>query len=459
MARVGTCKDCGARFKVPEATTASQAKCSKCGGVVQIPPAETPTTPAAAVPASAAASVPSAPPASAPAASASASSAAPPSAAAAHAAAASTSRTFPPKGSVAGSASRTAPAAATAAPAKSAIGKPASASAPSATKGPAAPAVGRTAKASTVGTGVSSRKVALGGKSARTGATAGAREAGKEAGSRAGRSRPAARGGAEGDAKKKLPLIPIIAGAVVVLGVAGWFIFSGGSKPVVVKAPAVHAPEGDTDAPASTSTAATDSASAPAPLTVDAAPKEMETPALTSDPAMNLPDEAVAPAPDLPDPSATKERRDPILAFEKLPPMPGTEEQFEEWSGWVHTYFIEAPPPREGKAIKLEIDKLDPIDAAPAFINALIGLDMSDEIQVRDAFVLIDYWQDREGRKMHFNFLDASRMSEDDIDKRDEVAEGWAELWRKKMADPEKIATFRLEVEEALREAKSKEGG
>ncbi|MCB9899317.1 MAG: hypothetical protein H6825_15030 [Planctomycetes bacterium] len=40
MARVGTCKDCGARFKVPDSTTASRAKCAKCGGVVEIPAAE-----------------------------------------------------------------------------------------------------------------------------------------------------------------------------------------------------------------------------------------------------------------------------------------------------------------------------------------------------------------------------------------------------------------------------------
>ena len=48
MVRVGTCKDCGTRFKVPEATRATKARCKKCGGVVEIPPAEAGDKPAAA---------------------------------------------------------------------------------------------------------------------------------------------------------------------------------------------------------------------------------------------------------------------------------------------------------------------------------------------------------------------------------------------------------------------------
>lgn len=40
MPRVATCKDCGARFKVPDSTTATRAKCKTCGGVLEIPPAD-----------------------------------------------------------------------------------------------------------------------------------------------------------------------------------------------------------------------------------------------------------------------------------------------------------------------------------------------------------------------------------------------------------------------------------
>jgi len=449
MARVGTCKDCGARFKVPEATTASQAKCSKCGGIVQIPPAEAAaSSPAPASPAAVAhapaAHVPAAatPPASAP-----------------IAKPASRSPTFPAKSASsggAGASTKSAPSATS--PAKSFPSRSAGTGSASAGGSAAASAP----KASPSAAGAATRKVALGGKAAGTpGATAG-----KASGARAGRAKAGAHGagshGAGGaPAKKKLPLIPIIAGAVIVLGVGAWFMFfRGGDKPVVVaptKADSESAGNGS-EAASAAPDAATESA--PAPLTVDASPTEVEpAPAVTSDPAMNLVGEAAAPAPELPDPSKVVEDRDPILAFELLPAMPGTEEQFEEWSGWIHTYFIEAPPPREAKVIKVEIDKLDPIDAAPAFINALVGLDMSDEIHVRDAFKLVEYWQDREGRLLHFNFLDATRMEQKDINSRDTVVEDWAEMWRKKMADPEKIAKFRIDVEEKIRENKSKEGG
>ena len=40
MPRVGTCKDCGARFKIPDGVMAASAKCTRCGGVVAIPPAD-----------------------------------------------------------------------------------------------------------------------------------------------------------------------------------------------------------------------------------------------------------------------------------------------------------------------------------------------------------------------------------------------------------------------------------
>jgi len=57
--RLGTCSDCGARFKVPATFKADKAKCQKCKGVVAIGPvqsdaAPTSTAPASAAPASAA---------------------------------------------------------------------------------------------------------------------------------------------------------------------------------------------------------------------------------------------------------------------------------------------------------------------------------------------------------------------------------------------------------------------
>ncbi len=39
MTRVGTCQDCGAKYKIPDSVKATKAKCKKCEGVVVIPPA------------------------------------------------------------------------------------------------------------------------------------------------------------------------------------------------------------------------------------------------------------------------------------------------------------------------------------------------------------------------------------------------------------------------------------
>ena len=61
-------------------------------------------------------------------------------------------------------------------------------------------------------------------------------------------------------------------------------------------------------------------------------------------------------------------------------------------------------------------------------------------------------WMEKEGKKLHFYFPDASRMEDKDISDRAKVALAWHSVWAGKQSDPDAIETFRLAVAEKLAE-------
>jgi hypothetical protein len=391
MARVGTCQSCGARFKVPESTKASRAKCSKCGGVVRIPAAGGGDAPAAPAPA----------------------------------------RPAPP--------ARAAPSAGVPAPSRGALARR-----PGATRGrPAGKAV-EPAAADAPAAGAR-RGRAAGGKARAAGRSPGRRGGG---GSKAG----------AGDVGKKRPVLLIVLGVVVVLGGVGWFVFGGGDDAPAATPASAGADSGGQADDAATQEGAAEAAAAPEVIT-------------TPDPDLIAPEEQdQAPAPgeqaaarQAPAPVAPDEGQsgplDPVLAFEPVPVWPGvTQEQHDAWADLIHAFYMEGKPPRERKVLRQQLDEIDPIDSIPAFINSLIGLDMSDEIQVRNAFELVDYWQERVAKVPHFSFLDFTRMEPEDIDKRVKVILEWKKWAEAKIDAPETIEKYRLDVAAAQAQGASGDG-
>lgn len=393
MSRVGTCKDCGARFKIPDAVKAATAKCSKCGGTVDIPPADP--------------APPSAPPAAAPATS------------AGHAA--------PPAKPVPASTTTPAP---SKAPPAAAPKRPQAAGA----KAGATPAV-------RVGRGTARAKAEA--------PPAEGRASRRERGSRH-----------EGDKPKRLPLVPIVGGVVVVAAViGGWFAFGGDGTP---QGSAAGAPsEAGADTEAASGASLPDADAPPAPGTTDVAPAAAEESAVAPTAEAAAPEAvaaeaapAAAPAPE-PPPSGKPDvetPRDPVIAIEPLPPVPGTtDEQLAEWSALVRELYLEDPSPKAMKKLKAQLAELDIVDLTPAFVNAMNGLDMSDAIDIRNGGKLVDDWSHRQGRVLKFFFdLDASRVGQVDINKRVIVIEGWRTAFEKYVNDPARLEKYRSDVAAAL---------
>jgi hypothetical protein len=399
MVRVGTCKDCGTRYKVPEATRATRARCKKCGGTIEIPPATGVDTPAAAAP-------------------------------------------TPKTDRAADTPSRAAaPSKRSAAPSRAA---PAKGGAPA--KPPARSKDGALGKSSSAGKGqlAARRGSASAGPKRSAAAKAGPR--GKGSRTAGGKGRAGRGAGSESDAKAKSPMKLILTITLVLVGGRGaaWLFWPTGDESA-----------NDTStAEAGSDDSAADGAAddAAAPVVIDGATMPVPMPGTDMD-GMGTNELAAAPEAKAP-PAATKTANepaqpvDPVIAFEPLPPNPGiTQAQHDEWAALITSYYLESPGVRQAKAMRVELALIDPVDAAPAYINALIGLDMRDAIDVRDAFKLVDDWMEKEADKLHFYFPDASRMEEKDISDRAKVAVAWRKAWAAKQTDEALIEKFRLAVE------------
>ncbi len=367
MARVGICRDCEARYKIPDTVQARRARCKKCEGVVEIPPLEE----------------------------------------------AQPEESSPPQ--------RSAPAKKT--PARQAKEKP--------------PVKSRKNK------GAPTRdKPSLQVKAKKTPRKPDPKR--KGSGRRGGRSKR----GEKSEGKNPAVLYSIIGGVVLLIGAGLFFAFSGsdsGSDP----ANAVTTPEevDPTNGQAPTPVDET-AAAAPAP-TAEAASAPAAAP--------EAPPPAVAVVPT----STPGEPKNPVLDFfDPLPPVEGTDlAQLEEWTVLVSDTFFDPPHPKTRRKLIAELDAIDIVDLTPAIINTMAGKDMSDQLSVRDAFGLVDWWQERCARKPHFFFEgDITRMSPEDIDKRVIVMEGVVKWWQSKLDTPGSIATYRDTVAVALA-AVAAEGG
>jgi len=416
MARVASCNDCGAKFKVPETTQAARAKCPKCGGVVAIPPAEGSSAPAAAAPS---------------------------------------------------------------APAPQAPKAPAKAPAPAANKAPAprtARAKASPAKAPATGAGRSK---------AGAGTSKGAARKAKAGGGRS----SSRSGGKRGKATKdKSSNAGMLVGAVVLVAVAAgaawWFGFrdDGSATPAdttamngeastaapagsvpegtedisdAITPPAGSDPSGDdvADASPAESTSAADSADGDAGGTgaLDALT------ALTSPTAQAPAATDVAQAP----PAAEQGKVDPdepldtLIMFDPFGPIEGaTEQDLEDWTVMLKELYIEdgGATGRTRKRLRAQAAELDIIELTPAFLNAIIGVDLKETESILGVFTMVKDWQERVGFVPTF-FFDGDVNATEIIDqnKRVKVVDLWHGWWSGYASGKGDLVAYREKMEAAVK--------
>lgn len=387
MARVGTCKDCGARFKVPEATTATRAKCAKCGGVVEIPSVQ-------AAPAASAAAAPATRPSVAP--------------------------------------SRTA--------AKLAASAPAPGDAPVPT---------------------SSRRGAA--------SKAGSRSAGKS-GARKAAGKGRSRGDGAEEKKSPMGMIVVVVVLVAALGGGAFFLLGGDDAPTATPD---SAQQGASGQPGGTDAAAAANLASPSGSSAASAPAASSS--LTD--GVNAPDSAaaagtantdpgVAPAPvaqaPAPAADASAGKSDPavplstVLEFELLKPLEGySQEDLDNWTTLVRTLYVEfgGATGRERKRLKDQLEAISPIDAVPAYINALHGVDLAEDSAINGVFNLCKDWQDRVAQKPKFYF--SGDVTDKSVERQNDrvivILNQWIPWWLDKLSSPIKMEDYRELVASELK--------
>jgi hypothetical protein len=148
----------------------------------------------------------------------------------------------------------------------------------------------------------------------------------------------------------------------------------------------------------------------------------------------------------------------PRLEFVPCAPTPGTTmAQQEEWAALVRSTwrdgFGRVQRAAHGSQANFDGRDMDIVDATPAWLNALRGLDLSDAGDLAFAsYVLID-WRTRQGQQLKFHWNpDPEAASADDLRRRVLVIDGLLLAWRGKVEDPLALAEYRQQVAERLNE-------
>lgn len=412
MARVASCNDCGAKFKVPETTQAARAKCPKCGGVVAIPPAEGSAAPAAAAPST---------------------------------------------------------------PAPQAPKAAAKAPAPAAPKAPAARAKASPAKAPAASAGRSKAGAGSGKASARK--------------AKAGASRSSRGGGKRGKApKEESSNAGMIVGAVVLLAVAAgaawWFGFrdDGSATPADTTAMNGETSTSATDssgadrtesmpgavAPPTESKATDDGAASSTPVAAEGTGSSADsdaggTGALDALTALTSPTAQAPAAADVTQaPAAVDEGKvdpdeplDTLIMFDPFGPIEGaTEQDLEDWTVMLKELYITdgGATGRTRKRLRAQSAELDIIELTPAFLNAIIGVDLKETESILGVFTMVKDWQERVGFVPTF-FFDGDVNATEIIDqnKRVKVVDLWHGWWTGYASGKGDLVAYRKKMETAVK--------
>lgn len=145
-----------------------------------------------------------------------------------------------------------------------------------------------------------------------------------------------------------------------------------------------------------------------------------------------------------------------VLSVKPLAPRPGTEGRCNEWAETLRAYVgrddsLEAPGSLSPRPeLRGALDGIAIADLTPALITEAIRLPLSRPETVRQAAVLVSYWNQRQ-RGVHpvaFD-ADAQRITPLALHERLQALYDWAEWWRATAADPQALASWTAAVSRA----------
>ncbi len=141
-----------------------------------------------------------------------------------------------------------------------------------------------------------------------------------------------------------------------------------------------------------------------------------------------------------------------VLRFERFGPAPGTTpEQFAAWGNLLAERFLADPEPERLPALDAALAELPIVDATPAFINALHGLDMGDPTDIERAVAVSRYWYDGMVKYKHVVLdEDTAKVSAVDVRNRMLVVDGWIRLWQRTLDREGGVDRLRTRVEKLV---------
>lgn len=299
-------------------------------------------------------------------------------------------------------------------------------------------------KAAAAAPAASGARKKAGGGSRRAG---GAKAGGKRGGSK--------RSGGKSEKKgSPMPMVLGILGLIVVAGAVWWFgLRDDGSSTTPATDTTEQTTTDDTAAPDETATDPTTDdaapaaeAAAPAAEPVAAAPAPAPAPAASTDDGAPAAAATAAPA------AKDEGPYDPILAFDRIAPVPGTtDDDLATWEQELYDTFLDPPHPKVQKTKIAALNEIDIVDLTPAIMNSLIGLDTSDPIQLRDSTKLIQWWQERTRGTPTFTWVgDATRTGQEDVDLRVKTINDLLRYWASKKNDPELLDALRKKIADRI---------
>jgi hypothetical protein len=139
-----------------------------------------------------------------------------------------------------------------------------------------------------------------------------------------------------------------------------------------------------------------------------------------------------------------------VVTFGRFGPAPGTSaEQLADWTALVRQRFLEHPD-SERRAVLDELLAAVPlINATPAFINSLHGLDMGDPDDVQRAHSITSFWYEAQYKYKHVVLDgDPSHMLSGHVKSRLLVCDGWVRLWQRTVDSPGGVSRLNDRVEQ-----------
>lgn len=146
-----------------------------------------------------------------------------------------------------------------------------------------------------------------------------------------------------------------------------------------------------------------------------------------------------------------------ILRFELLEPSPEcSPERFAKWSALIQERFLGDPSPDRLIELDTLVSEIPVIDAMPAFINSLHGLDMADPDDIVRAAAIAEYWYIAQVRykQVVLNGNPAAVLPLH-VRNRMIVVDAWIRLWKRTVAREGGVARLRAQVAKLIADRKA----